>query len=210
MPPGAVNGTSAQRHQPGGGHHRNLRRHKLRDSRLPAGADGTFTTIDAPGFHRCYIGGSGYLASSHQPGRGDHGNVLRRKRSWLTASCASPDGTLTTFDAPGAAIAHSGQGINPAGDITGIYFDASFVGHGFLRARHGTFTTFDVPGASAAPRPGINPAGAIVGNLLTRASMLTASCGLPMAPSPRSMSHGVNGTQPYGINPAGAITGFYY
>ena len=76
---------------------------------------------------------------------------------YLDASCVfhgflrARDGTITTFDAPGAVNGTSPSGINPAGAITGTYFDASFVGHGFLRARDGTFTTFDASRASTVP-----------------------------------------------------------
>ena len=47
--------------------------------------------------------------------------------------------TIITFDAPGAGTL-PGQGtiassINPAGEITGWYDDASDVVHGFLRSR---------------------------------------------------------------------------
>jgi hypothetical protein len=76
-------------------------------------------------------------------------------------------GTFTTFDAPGAGTA-SFQGtaaaaINPAGAITGQYFDANNVGHGFLRAPNGTFTTFDPPGSLNTYPRAINPEEAITG-----------------------------------------------
>ena len=45
--------------------------------------------------------------------------------------------TITTFDAPGAGTSSGqgtfGEGINPAGAITGFYLDADFIQHGFLR-----------------------------------------------------------------------------
>src|SRR5688500_18148598 len=60
-------------------------------------------------------------------------------------------------------------GINPAGDIVGVYTDAVGRQHGFLLSR-GQFTTIDVPGelagvAGTLPTVarGINPAGEIVG-----------------------------------------------
>jgi hypothetical protein len=43
--------------------------------------------------------------------------------------------------------------INPAGAITGYYYDANQVYHGFLRARDGTLTTLDLPGAGTASYP---------------------------------------------------------
>jgi hypothetical protein len=52
--------------------------------------------------------------------------------------------------------------------ITGHYFDASTVLHGFLRARNGSITALDAPGAGTGAFQGtkaeaINPAGVITG-----------------------------------------------
>jgi hypothetical protein len=98
----------------------------------------------------------------------------------------APDGTITTFDAPGAGTGAS-QGtqaanINPAGAITGNYVDASAVAHGFLRAPGGVFTTFDAPGAGTGSLQGT------LGSATTRPAQapdtrwmltvcFTASCG---------------------------------
>ena len=87
------------------------------------------------------------------------------------------DGTITTFDAPGACTVQSctnpfqgtfAWNINPAGKIAGYYNDASNVAHGYMRAPDGTITTIDAPGAGTGPFQGtfaynINPAGAING-----------------------------------------------
>ena len=54
-------------------------------------------------------------------------------------------GTFVTFDAPGAFQGTFPSSISQAGAITGYYYDANFVPHGFLRASNGTFITFDVP-----------------------------------------------------------------
>src|SRR5437667_7208089 len=60
-------------------------------------------------------------------------------------------------------------GINPAGDIVGVYTDAVGMQHGFLLSR-GQFTTIDVPGTLAGVAGtlptvarGISPSGEIVG-----------------------------------------------
>src|SRR5205814_8657861 len=55
--------------------------------------------------------------------------------------------TFTTFDVPGSVYTLPSS-INSAGAITGVYYDASFVRHGFVRGHHGTITTFDVPVAA--------------------------------------------------------------
>jgi hypothetical protein len=90
----------------------------------------------------------------------------------LSAKTQDHKPTIITFDAPGATPAPffgtQPDAINPAGVITGYYFDASVVGHGFLRDAGGTITTFDVPGAGTGNFQGtfalsINPAGAIAG-----------------------------------------------
>jgi hypothetical protein len=47
--------------------------------------------------------------------------------------------------------------INPAGAITGFYFDAGDTIHGFLRSPDGTIGTIDVPGAGTGPGQGTNP-----------------------------------------------------
>jgi hypothetical protein len=84
----------------------------------------------------------------------------------------APDGTITTFDIPGAGTG-PGQGtvpeaINTPGTIMGNYFDANGVSHGFIRANYGAINLFDVPGAGTGPGQGTvpfcnNPADAITG-----------------------------------------------
>ena len=93
----------------------------------------------------------------------------------FTVSSATPNGAITTFDAPSAGTG-PGQGttpfsITPAGAIAGRYSDASNVFHGFLRTPDGVITTFDVPGAGTGPGQGtragnINPSEAIAGRYI--------------------------------------------
>src|SRR6266851_3892017 len=75
--------------------------------------------------------------------------------------------TFTTFDVPGAAGTIP-LSINPAGQITGAYFDANFVDHGFLREKDGTIITFDVPDSFDMFPQSINPAGQITGSYLPK------------------------------------------
>ena len=80
------------------------------------------------------------------------------------------NGTITTFDAPGAGTG-AGQGtlandMNDLGTISGLYVDASNIYHGFVRAINGTVSTFDAPGAGTGAGQGtegisINRAGSI-------------------------------------------------
>ena len=71
----------------------------------------------------------------------------------------SPEGRITTFDAPGAdTTAGSFNGtlpnaINDEGVITGVSYDANGAGHGFLRASAGAFKRWRLF-SSAPPLPG--------------------------------------------------------
>ena len=145
--------------------------------------------------------------------------------------------TITTFDAPGAGTSAgqgtTGFGINPAGAITGFTRDANFARHGFLRAPDGTITIFDDPNAGTCSSScetigngqgtrayAINPSGQIVGfftdnsarchgyvraanGAFTQIDAPDAGTGpFPQGTFPSQIT-------PMGINPAGAITGFY-
>jgi hypothetical protein len=79
----------------------------------------------------------------------------------LSLSAGAQEATFTTFDPPGSTGTQVNS-INPAGVITGYYFEGNN-SHGFLRARDGTFTKFDPPGASDTFPASINPAAAITG-----------------------------------------------
>lgn len=63
--------------------------------------------------------------------------VVRIFNVWVTAEIhgfvRAVNGSITTFDPPGSVLTLAG-GINPMGTITGQYFDASGVSHGFLRS----------------------------------------------------------------------------
>jgi hypothetical protein len=70
---------------------------------------------------------------------------------------------ITTFTVPNS-IRTFATAMNPAGQITGYFQDASNITHCFLREGDGTITTFDIagsPGCSAWP---ISPSGQIAGN----------------------------------------------
>lgn len=67
---------------------------------------------------------------------------------------------FTSIDVPGAAFT-SAQGINPQGDVVGIYGSSGRT-HGFLLSE-GEFTSIDYPGAAYTDARGINGRGEIVG-----------------------------------------------
>ncbi|MGB8477616.1 MAG: hypothetical protein WCE63_02095 [Acidobacteriaceae bacterium] len=87
----------------------------------------------------------------------------------------SPEGEFTTFDAPGAGTGYyQGTGcfsdcpvsLNDWGVITGVYVDANYVEHGYLRTRDGKIVTIDPNGSQGTLPNGINNGGAITGYYL--------------------------------------------
>jgi hypothetical protein len=122
-------------------------------------ADGTITTFNAPGAGTglkegtaaVSINDSGEITGSYTDKPVKHG-LIRAGHGFMRAA----NGTITTFEAPGAATGAgvvqgtiSGR-INAAGDATGFYPDAKGVFHGFVRAADGTITSFEAPGAGTA------------------------------------------------------------
>lgn len=148
----------------------------------------------------------------------------------------APDGTFTIFDDSHAGMGvDSGQGtlslgINPAGEISGVYIDANYVFHGYVRTPHGTMIDYDVPGAGTGTFQGtnacwfipclggINPAGTITGfyvdkNNVYRGFLRTRDGNITTFDAPGAGTVGSpgggQGTQPMTINAEGAITGYY-
>jgi hypothetical protein len=175
---------------------------------------GTFTSFDVPGA----VNGTS-PASINPAGAitGYYNDVNSAGHGFLRAT----NGTVTTFDAPGAGTT-SFQGtfpssINPAGAITGTYVDANFVGHGFLRANNGTFATFDAPPGSPIGilQCSINPAGAITGfyfdvNFAGHGFLRAANGTLVSFDAPGAGTTGFpQGTYAVSITPEGAILGMY-
>jgi hypothetical protein len=183
--------------------------------------DGSFTTFDVPGAGGAGTGPNpGTLASFINPAgaiAGFYTDANYAGHGFVRA----PDGTITTFDAPGAGTG-SGEGtyvvtptggINPAGEITGDSCDAVTC-HGFLRTPDGTITTFDPPGSTLTNGNGINPAGAITGNDVDAGGVFHGYLRSPdgsftILDAPGAGTAANQGTGGFGINPAGVITGFY-
>jgi hypothetical protein len=147
------------------------------------------------------------------------GRATDSPRAAAAIALPQTPGTFITFDVPGAAafIGTFGISINPAGEITGIYSDASFTARFFKRATDGSLTTFDVPndinGCLCFGSPDINPAGKITANFAdangTSHGFLRARDGSFVTfDAPGAGGSGFfNGTFPTGIDPAGNITG---
>lgn len=138
----------------------------------------------------------------------------------------SPGGKFTSFEAPGADT-NAGDfngtlpnAINDAGAITGVYYDANNLGHGFLRNPQGKFTTFDVKGGIIGTTTPIalNLEAAIVGyyldengvsqGFLRRPNGTFATWSGPGACDATSAT-GCYGTGAFSINLFGTIAGGY-
>lgn len=79
------------------------------------------------------------------------------------------DGTIRTFDAPGAGAATIPTSINRAGEVTGYYRDANNGYHGFVLAATGAITTFDAAGVGTLGY-GINDAGDVTGHYVDQSN----------------------------------------
>ena len=196
--------------------------------------DGKFTTFDAPGAGTgAYQGTVAFAINPAGAITGTYFDANCLYHGFLRA----PDGKFTTFDAPGGGTVGgvcstmtfwlvmegtSAQNINAAGTITGIYTDASGVGHIFLRAPDGTFTTFDAPGAGTGDVQGtwtptfygLNPAGAITGWYVDDSNALhgylrTAKGAVATFDVPGGGTGAIQGTVGMSLNPEEEVTGFY-
>jgi hypothetical protein len=114
--------------------------------------DGNITTIDVPGSL-----GTGAASINPQGIIAGTDFVLSGSSFVAQGFTRARDGAFTTFVDPGASMSGPGPNgvnaysINLVGEVTGIYFDASGVQHGFERDANGNFTNFDAPGAGTAP-----------------------------------------------------------
>ena len=133
---------------------------KLKTFDVPSAGTGSYQGTGCPG---CFLGLNqlGAIAGIYSDANSVNHGFLR-----------SPDGKLTTFDAPGAGTgAFQGTGcssdcpvsLNDFGAITGIYIDANFVFHGYLRSPEGRFVTVDPAARSTLSLSSINDSGSITG-----------------------------------------------
>lgn len=133
---------------------------KLKTFDVPGAGTGSYQGTGCPG---CFLGFNqlGAIAGIYSDANSLNHGFLR-----------SPDGTITTFDAPGAGT-NSGQGtgcfsdcsvsLNNWGAITGTYIDANGNYHGYLRSPRGRIVTVDPVGSIYTSPSGINDAGAVTG-----------------------------------------------
>jgi len=124
----------------------------------------------------------------------------------------APNGTFTTFDPLGSVFTQP-NAINPAGTVTGQFFDVRGVSHGFLRTSDGTITVFDPPGSFFTSSNAINPAGTVVGLFGTTPNFPAGVRGFLRAPNGTiTVFDGAPGalfTNPQAISPGGTIVGFF-
>lgn len=136
-------------------------------------ADGKLNTFDVPG------AGTGSYQGTGCPGCdlglnqfGAVAGIYSDTNSVNHGFIRSPEGKLTKFDAPGAGTdAYEGTGcfsdcpvsLNDWGAITGVYIDANFVYHGYLRSPAGKFASVDPTGSAGTIPYGINDSGWITG-----------------------------------------------
>ena len=98
--------------------------------------DGRFTTFDVPGAGTVPDSWQGTYPLAINPAGAIAGDYLDASYVYH-GFLRTPDGKITTFDAPGAGTGEGqgtyAQSINSAGEITGYYWDAAGMAHGFLR-----------------------------------------------------------------------------
>ena len=186
--------------------------------RTAAGDITTFDVQDAvQGTFAYNINAAGAIAGNYVDANGvSHGFVR------------APDGTVATFDAPGAGTS-SGQGtfttftdgLNPAGELAGYYTDSTGGNHSFVRAPDGAITTFDVPGAVTGTgfhqgtlTAGIDPQGTVSGNYFdgnfaTHGYLRAPDGTIVKYDVPGAGSGNFQGTVGAAINPAGALASYW-
>jgi hypothetical protein len=140
--------------------------------------DGKILRYDAPG--------AGTAPGSYQgtgcPGcfsgfnvRGDIAATYVDADNVIHGFVRDPEGRFTTFDAPGAGTGpFQGTGcfsdcpvsLNNRGALTGVYVDANYVQHGYLRNPDGKILTIDPDGATGTLPYSMNDSGAITGYYL--------------------------------------------
>jgi len=138
-----------------------------------SGSSGNIVTFDPPGAGTGAYQGTGCTYFPCALAINDAGTIVG---SYTDANnvnhgfIRNSDGNFTSFQAPGAdTTPNSGNGtgatsINDEGAITGYFYDAHGVAHGFLRNPEGVIVTFDVPGAVNGTFPNfISAEGDIVG-----------------------------------------------
>lgn len=141
----------------------------------------------------------------------------------VAASAQGPQ--FVTFDGPGASSYGTVPAdMNIAGTITGYYWDANYVAHGFVRNADGKITSFDAPGAGTVANDyngtfaaGINQFGVVAGyindaNDVSYGFIRTPDGKFKFFSEPNADTNPADagGTVITGINDLGAMAGYYF
>ena len=170
--------------------------------------DGTITGFDVPGGVITQIGGRDLFTPGAMNPAGAITGTYFDENGVGHAFVRAQDGSMRTFDAPGAVAGSFAEAINSSGVVTGSYEDSAALIHGFLRTADGNIITFDSPGALFTAPSGINARGDIVGEVVDA----NGDHGFVRSRTGKFDRFDVSGaviTQPNDINAAGMITGEY-
>lgn len=138
---GVIAGTYMDRNYVGHGLTR-LAGGRLQSYEVPGAGNGAYQGTSCPG---CSVGLTVFGATA---------GYFTDSNSLEHVYLRSFAGQTTTFDTPGDpslganCFSDCPLGLNDWGAITGVYFDANYVGHGFLRTPDGKVGSFDAPGAA--------------------------------------------------------------
>ena len=198
--------------------------HGVSHSYLLAADGTTFTMFDVPGAGTGHGQGTfaGNMSMSGGLIAGWYIDATGMNHGFVRAG----NGAVTEFDVPAAATGPGlgtttvwAQCVNPAGAVTGYYFDQNGAVHGYVRNPDGTIATFDAPGAGTGSGQGtytwaINPAGTTAGasqdnNGVYHGLLRAADGTITMFDAPAAGTGNGQGTQAEGIDPTGAVTGYY-
>jgi hypothetical protein len=186
-------------------------------------AHGTITTCDVPAAGT--DGGQGSYGESIDPAGVIAGEYSDASSVWH-GFMRFRDGAIIVFDAPGAGtlrgqgtLVATFSGINPAGQVTGYYFDGRNVAHGYVRTPNGAIANFDAPNAGTGASDGtyaisINPKGQVAAYYVDASGVyhgyLRAPDGtITTFDAPGAGTDSSEGTLPANINPGGEIAGSY-
>ncbi|MFL6688655.1 MAG: hypothetical protein ACJ8IR_00480 [Alphaproteobacteria bacterium] len=123
-------------------------------------ADGSFTTIDVKKSYRHNTIVEAIDDADDVVGQYEEKDDPNIDHAFLR----TPNGTLTSFDAPGAYNTLPFNINAGAGEMVGWYYTADG-NHGFVRSMDGTLTTIDYPGATGGTYPyAVNAQGQITGS----------------------------------------------
>ena len=189
---------------------------------------GTLTSTNVYGF--VYQASTGAITTFHVPGMSRTNPTSINATGWVVGYYSNPNKSevlhgflrnpqITTLDAPGAGTL-AGQGtqalsINDAGEVSGVYIDATYVQHGFVRDASGNYTTFDVPGDSSVVSAWLNQSGQVGGGYNTFDSVNGNIphgylLGTDGTYTTFDVPGVVDGTYVVGINSTGEATGYYF